>query len=398
MTPEPILPAGIPGTAFNTLGVDVIAQHVTERAALYNADTCEAIQAIPDNSVGLSVYSPPFAALYIYSDSIRDMGNSADEAEFFEHYRYLIPHIYRITKPGRVSVVHCADLPRFKFKDGVVGLKDFPGEIIRAHEEAGWVYTSRVTIWKDPVVEMQRTKSIRLLYKQLRKDATQSGQGIADYLLVFRKVTEDPYEPVTHTQDEFPLGQWQKWASPVWDTGTMDEDEPRRAHTIDGVPNEDGTYTFKCKCGWSHGPFAATPEYHSRFLGGGMIIEGEADEAAARHLFDSRVPFSLRPNPVWMDIDQGDVLNVKLARTEKEERHLCPLQLGVIDRVIRMWSNPGDVVFSPFGGIGSEPYTALKLGRRALAVELKPEYFKFMVRNCKEAEASKEQMGLLEGM
>lgn len=310
----------------NGLARRITAEYVSDRCSLYNADSCEAIQSLPDSSIGLSVYSPPFAALYVYSDSPRDMGNSADETEFFRHYKFLIPEIYRITKPGRLSVVHCSDLPKFKFKDGLVGLKDFPGDIIRAHEEAGWTYHSRVTIWKDPVVEMTRTKSIRLLYKQLRKDATMSGQGMADYLLAFRKVTAEPFEPVTHTYESFPLERWQQWASPVWS------------------PDSDR--------------------------------------------------FSLEPYSVWKDIRQTDVLNAKLARGEKEEKHLCPLQLPVIERVIRMWSNLGDTIFSPFGGIGSEPYMALKLARRGVAIELKAEYYRFMVRHCKQAEEAQEQSTL----
>lgn len=309
-----------------TSTLTVADQYVSGRCALYNSDAIPAMAGLPDASIGLSVFSPPFSSLYIYSDSDADMGNSEDDEEFFAHFNYLIPELWRITKPGRLCVVHCSDLPRFKFRDGVVGLKDFPGMIIAAFERFGWVYTSRVTIWKDPVVEMQRTKSIRLLYKQLRKDATQSGQGIADYLVCFRKVTDEPFEPVTHTYEEFPLDQWQQWASPVWS------------------PDSDR--------------------------------------------------FSLEPAGVWRDIDQGDVLNVKIARTEKEERHLCPLQLPVIERVIRMWSNPGDVIFSPFAGIGSEPYTALRFGRRACGIELKPEYFKFAVRHCIEAEKQQEQVVL----
>jgi hypothetical protein len=249
------------------------------------------VAQLPDESIGLSCYSPPFSNLFLYSDSAADMGNSGSDAEFLEHYGYLLRELYRVTKPGRISAVHISDVPLQKWRDGVIGIKDLSGSVIRAHEEAGWILHSRITIWKSPVVEMTRTKALGLLYKQLQKDSCRSRTGMADYLLVFRKDGENP-EPVRQTPESFPLSQWQEWASPV-----------------------------------------------------------------------------------WMTVDQTRVLNVRAAREANDERHLCPLQLDVIDRALILWSNPGDTVVSPFMGIGSEGVCALRLGRRFIGVELKESYF-----------------------
>jgi DNA methylase len=272
---------------------------------MWHGDSAQAIHEVADNSIGLSVFSPPFSNLYTYSDGLEDMGNSADDAEFFEHFRYLVRDLLRATIPGRVCAVHCKDLPRYKGTHGAAGLYDFPGACIRLFEEEGWQYHSRVTIWKDPVIEMQRTKNHGLLYKQLRKDSSASRQGMADYVITFRKWAgaEKAFpDPVTHTRDEFPLDQWQQWASPVWD-----------------------------------------------------------------------------------DIQQTRVLSYQQARDDEDERHICPLQLDVIERCVRLWSNPGDLVFSPFAGIGSEGYEAVRLGRRFLGVELKPSYFRVACRHLKMA-------------
>lgn len=267
---------------------------------------------MPESSVDLSVYSPPFANLYIYSDDPRDMGNCADDDEFFNQYRFLIREMYRVTKPGRVSCVHCKNLVNYKGRDGMAGLRDFRGEIIREHVAAGWAYHSEVTIWKDPVIEMQRTKAHGLLYKQLRADSTFSRQGMAEYLITFRKWAKDDEEevsPVTHTKDEFPLEQWQEWASPVWKT-----------------------------------------------------------------------------------IRQTRVLNKELARDSEDEKHICPLQLDVIERCLGLWSNPGDVVFSPFMGVGSEGYQSLLMKRRFIGTELKAAYYKQACGFMRQAEAEQETL------
>jgi DNA modification methylase len=267
-----------------------------EKFAVFHGDCVDVAAQLPDNSIGFSVYSPPFGNLFVYSDSAADMGNTANDAEFFQQYSFLVRELLRLTKPGRLSAVHCSDLPTSKWKDGVIGLKDLPGGIIRAHEDAGWTYHARVTVWRCPVVEMTRTKAIGLLYKQLKKDSTRSRVGMADYVLVFRKPGDNP-EPVEHRPEDFPVARWQQWASPV-----------------------------------------------------------------------------------WMDIQQTNTLNVQAARDPKDERHICPLQLDLIERALTLWSNPGDVVLSPFMGIGSEGVTSLKCKRKFLGVELKESYFRQAVR------------------
>lgn len=276
-------------------------------------DSVKLIRDIRSNSVGLGVFSPPFEGLYIYSNHEADLGNCASSVEFFAHFRFLIDELYRVTIPGRLCCVHCKDLPLYKGRDGAAGLKDFPGEIRAAFEAAGWVYHSRVTIWKCPVIEMQRTKNHGLLYKNLIADSSGSRQGMADYVLTFRKWGgvadgESWPDPVTHDRADFPLSQWQKWASPV-----------------------------------------------------------------------------------WMDISQTRVLNYQIAKGDKDEKHICPLQLDVIERCIGLWSNPGDLVLSPFAGIGSEGYQALLMGRRFAGFELKPEYFEIAAANLKRAEIEASQ-------
>lgn len=286
---------------------NVLDQHHGRGFSVFNVDTVEFTAGMPAESVGLSVYSPPFAHLFVYSDSERDMGNVSDYAEFKETYRILVRELFRVTKPGRVSCVHCSDIPTTASKDGVIGLFDLPSIIREAHEEEGWVYHSRVTIWKDPVVEMQRTKAHGLLYKTFRTDSSRCRMGMPDYVLVFRKPSggksEKTPDPVTHAAQSYPVNAWQEIASPV-----------------------------------------------------------------------------------WMTIDQTDVLNVRVARDDKDERHLCPLQLDVIERCITLYSNEKDAVYSPFMGIGSEGYVSLKMGRRFIGTELKQAYFRQAVKNLAEAE------------
>lgn len=271
--------------------VRCLGEHHGDRFAAYHGDCVDVMSQLPAESIGFSIYSPPFANIFVYSDSVADMGNCANDAEFFEQYRYAIAELFRLTMPGRLSAVHCSDLPTSQWKDGVIGIRDFPGEIIRAHVNAGWVYHSRVTVWRCPVVEMTRTKALGLLYKQLRKDSTRSRVGMPDYVLVFRKPGENP-EPVGHDAAKFPVEQWQQWASPV-----------------------------------------------------------------------------------WMDIEQTNTLNSSMAREQADERHVCPLQLDLISRALVLWSNPGDVVLSPFMGIGSEGVCSLMAGRRFIGIELKGSYF-----------------------
>ena len=196
--------------------VDCLNEYHSDEFSAYNGDCVSVLAQLPDACIDFSVYSPPFGSLFVYSESAADMGNSTDE-EFETHYGYMVREKFRVTKPGRLTAVHCSDLPMVKWKDGAVGVKDFSGDIIRLHEEAGWIYHSRRTIWKDPVTEMTRTKHVGLLYKQLRKDSAKSRGGMPDYLLTFVK-PGDNAEPIEHTPETFPLSQWQEWASPVWTT------------------------------------------------------------------------------------------------------------------------------------------------------------------------------------
>lgn len=262
-----------------------------------NMDCVEGVAELPESSVDMAIYSPPFADLFVYSDDVRDMGNCQSMDEFLEHYSFLLQGMMNAMKPGRIVCVHCSDLPTVKFRDGFIGLRDFPGDLIRAHQDAGFIYHSRVTIWKDPVTEMQRTKALGLLYKQLKKDSTKSRNGLSDYVLIFRTPGENAV-PVTQDPDTFPVQQWQEWASPV-----------------------------------------------------------------------------------WMDINQTNTLNVRSARGDKDERHLCPLQLDLIERCILLWSNPGETVLSPFTGVGSEGFVALQHGRKFVGFELKQSYYKTALRN-----------------
>lgn len=266
--------------------MNVLEQVIENKYAIYNGDSCEIVRAIPDNSIHYTIFSPPFASLYTYSNSDRDMGNSKGDDEFYNHFIFLAKELYRVTMPGRLLSFHCMDLPLMKERDGVIGLKDFPAIIRKI-----------VTIWKNPVTEMQRTKALGLLHKQIRKDSTMNRQGIPDYIVTMRKPGENP-ERVSHTHETFPVDVWQNYASPV-----------------------------------------------------------------------------------WMDIRQSDTLQKKSAREDKDERHICPLQLEVIQRCIELWTNPNDIVLDPFAGIGSVPYTAVKMGRRGIGVELKESYYNQAVNN-----------------
>lgn len=288
----------------------VLASTIEDKFAAYHGDCIEVVSGLPAESVHFSVYSPPFASLYTYSNSPRDMGNCGSIAEFFEHFGHLTTELFRVLKPGRLMAVHCMNIPTSKAKDGVIGLNDFRGDLIRSYREAGFVYHSEVCIWKDPVTQMQRTKALGLLHKQIRKDSSMSRQGLADYLVVMRKPGDNP-EPIAHTHDDFPVDMWQRYASPV-----------------------------------------------------------------------------------WMDINPSDTLQFRSARDDKDERHICPLQLDVIRRALKLWSNPGDVVLSPFMGIGSEGYVALEEGRRFIGAELKDTYYAQAVKNLRVAAAPKAQASL----
>ena len=304
---------------------------------MWLGDSCDVIKQIPDNSVDLTISSPPFANLYIYSDAMADMGNSADYDEFFKHFNFMIPELYRITKPGHLAVMHCKDLPLYKNRDGAAGLQDFPGDIIRAFSGAGWTYHSRVTIWKDPVTEMQRTKNHGLLHAQLCKDSCASRQGMADYLVVFRK----------------------------WEEGAEFQNPVNDKKGISLKADE--RYRF------------------TEFIGE-ETIQAKSDRDYSIQVWQRYA------SPVWFDISQMRVLNKSSSKGSKDEKHICPLQLDVIARCIHLWSNEGDVVFDPFMGIGSVGYEAIKSKRKAVGIELKLEYFQTSISNIEEANLKQHDM------
>jgi DNA modification methylase len=281
--------------------------------SIQRGDCVQLIQNVKDESIGLSVFSPPFAELYTYSNHIEDMGNSKDYNEFLTQFGFLIKELYRVLMQGRNIAVHCMDLPIQKGKEGFIGLRDFSGMILKAFEDAGFVYASRVTIWKDPVIEMQRTKALGLLHKQVKKDSTMSRVGIPDYVMIFRKDGERN-NPVTNT--ELSVDLWQKYASPV-----------------------------------------------------------------------------------WMDINYSNTLQgFRNGREENDEKHICPLQLDTIERLIHLYSNKGDTVFTPFMGIGSEVYQAVKMGRKGIGFELKESYFDLAKANLKAVVSKKNQVGLFDAV
>jgi len=309
--------------------INVVNQVVTENYAIYEGDSCEIMPQIPNESVGYSLHSPPFEGLYKFSNSDRDVSNSNGE-NFYKHYGFIVDELFRITKTGRLASVHCMQLPTSITRDGFIGMRDFRGEIVRLFQDKGWVFHSEVCIWKDPVVAQQRTKSIRLLHKQVCKDAAISGQGLADYILTFRKVGK----------------------------------------------NEE--------------PVAGMFEY---YIGEGNAPEPIENRLKRQNEEDAKKWFSIEvwqryASPVWMDISQSRTLQYRGGRDDKDEQHISPLQLDVIERCIHLWSNPNDVVFTPFLGIGSEVYGAVELGRKGLGIELKPTYFKQAVKNLNELKSN----------
>lgn len=288
--------------------MEVSNQYKSDRCDIRLGDCVQLIQSVPSESVGFTIFSPPFAELYTYSDKLEDMGNSKDYKEFFKAFKYLVKELYRVTWGGRNVAVHCMDLPIQKGKEGYIGLRDFSGMILEAFQEVGFIYHSRVTIWKNPVTEMQRTKALGLLHKQVKKDAAMSRVGIPDYLMVFRKEEGEHEHPV---KCDISVDTWQKYASPV-----------------------------------------------------------------------------------WMDIDYSNTLNAHSGREDSDEKHICPLQLDTIERAIVLWSNKGDTVLTPFMGIGSEVYEAIKMDRFGIGFELKESYFNEAIKNCRSMEQTKNEMSL----
>ena len=279
----------------------VLDQTVSERFALYHGDCVEVLRGVPSRSVDYSIFSPPFASLYTYSNSPHDMGNVKDDAEFFHHFGYAVDELARVMKPGRNVSFHCMLMPTSKERDGYIGLRDFRGDLIRAFQARGFIFHAEVVIWKDPVTSMQRTKALGLLHKTVRGNAAMSRMGIPDYLVTMRTPGEAP-DRVTHDPAQFPVSRWQKVASPV-----------------------------------------------------------------------------------WMDIDPSDTLQHRSVREHEDERHICPLQLEVIRRGVDLWTNPGEVVLSPFAGIGSEGVVAVEMGRRFVGAELKASYYRQAAANLRAA-------------
>ncbi len=272
-----------------------------ENFALYNGDCVEVLRSLPAQSVHYSIFSPPFASLYTYSNSPRDMGNCRTNEEFFEHFAFLVTELKRVMRPGRNVSFHCMLFPASKERDGFIGLKDFRGDLIRAFQAQGFIFHAETVIWKDPVTQMQRTKALGLLHKSVRENSAMCRMGIPDYLVTMRAPGEQ-IDRVTHTREDYPVDQWQKVASPV-----------------------------------------------------------------------------------WMDINPSDTLQYQSAREHDDERHICPLQLEVIRRGVELWTNRGDVVLSPFAGIGSEGHVSLQMGRKFIGIELKESYYQQAARNLQAA-------------
>lgn len=287
--------------------MNVINQSSGENYTIFHGDCVEVLKGIPDETIDYSIFSPPFASLYTYSNSPRDMGNVRNDEEFFAHFAFLIEQLRRVMKPGHNVSFHCMLMSTSKERDGYIGLKDFRGDLIRAFQAHGFIYASEVCIWKDPVTSMQRTKALGLLHKTVRTNACMSRQGIPDYLVTMRAPGE-MVDKVTHTPEQYPVDKWQQVASPV-----------------------------------------------------------------------------------WMDINPNDTLQYRSAREHDDERHICPLQLEVIRRGIDLWTKPGDVVLSPFTGIGSEGFVSVEMGRKFIGAELKDSYFKQAALNIAAAEQESTQ-------
>lgn len=315
----------------------MIDNYVTDTAFGANwtamlGDSCERLAELADNSIDLSVCSPPFASLFTYSPSARDLGNSSTRPEFFAHYRYIIDHQLRVTKPGRIACIHVQQVTTSKSVHGFMGLTDFRGEVIREFQDAGWIFYGEVTIWKDPQAQSIRTKSYALAFQTKNRDSAGTRPALADYLLIFKKPGDNEV-PIQHeaTRGEVTNDNWIDWASPIW------------SDIHDG--------------GW---------------------IDGD------------------NICPVWWGIRETDTLQYRNARETNDEKHIAPLQLGFIDRCVRLWSNPGDLILSPFMGIGSEGYVAVKNGRRFIGCELKPSYWKQAVSNLRAIEAETSAPSLFE--
>ena len=294
-------------------------------------DSCERLSELEDESVDMSICSPPFASLFTYSPSIRDLGNSATRGEFLEHYRFIVEHQLRVTKPGRIACIHVQQLTTTKAAHGFVGLSDFRGDVIRLFQEVGWIFHGETTVWKDPQAQSIRTKAFNLAFQTKNRDSAHSRPALADYLLIFKKPGENTVK-ISHdaTHGEVTNDDWIEWASPIWTDATE---------------------------------------------GGWLTDDGNL-------------------SPVWFGIKESDTLNVRVARDDADERHICPLQLEFIRRCILLYSNPGELILTPFAGIGSELYVARKHGRRSVGCELKPSYWRTAVQSLRDLDAKLDEPDL----
>lgn len=311
-------------------------QLIDERFALYNGDCCEVVPSLPDDSVGFSIFSPPFADLFSYSDEFQDMSNAEDYETFFDHFEFLVKELLRALMPGRVVAVHCMDLPTFKRNGDEIGQRDFPGDIIKLFEKAGFVYHSRHCIWKDPLIAATRTKAIGLAHKQIMKDSAMCRTGIPDYVVAFRKPGENP-NPIDHPE-----------GLQVY-------------HGERSIPRDLDKY-----------------------------IDFDEDHKGNKR---SHWIWQQYASPVWFDIRQTRVLPFRQAREKDDQRHICPLQLDVIERCMILWSKEDDIVLTPFMGVGSEVYVAVGRGRKAIGVELKSSYYRQAVSNVKSALKGIDEVG-----
>lgn len=297
---------------------------IGENYRLMLGDSCERLGELNDNSVDLSICSPPFDSLYTYSPSVRDLGNSSSRIEFVEHYKFIIREQLRVTKPGRIACIHVQQIATKKSVDGYIGLTDFRGDVIRAFQDEGWIFWGETTVWKDPQAQSIRTKTQQLAFSSKNRDSARIRPALADYLLLFKKPGDNEVKiPHDATRGEVTNDDWIEWASPIW----------------------------------------------TDIQAGGWLTE------------DGNI------SPVWYGIKESDTLNARAGRDAKDERHICPLQIGFIERCVKLWSNPGEIVLTPFAGIGSELYTAVKFGRKAIGCELKPSYYQAAVKNLANLEA-----------
>ena len=310
----------------------VLNQRFGNSWAVYHGDCVEVVKGIPDNSIHYSIFSPPFASLFTYSDSDRDMGNCKNYNDFIKHFAYLVIELFRIIMPGRLVSIHCMDLPATINHDGFMGLKDFPGLMIKMFQDEGFIYHSRVCIWKDPLVQAVRTKQLSLAHKQISKDSSRCNMGLPDYIVTMRKPGVNP-EPISHGRG--------------FESYIGDKSEPKKTKTDNARTNK-----------YSH-------EVWQRYA-----------------------------SPVWFDINQTRTLNIQAARSENDEKHICPLQLDTIARCLKLWSNKNDTILSPFAGIGSEGYEAIQMDRKYIGIELKESYFIQMVKNLEVLDNSYKQQNI----